>query len=245
MDPTPGLAVFPSTHWSIVAAAAADDTPGSTLALGELLRRYRSPLVTHIRFRFGAPQDDAEDFVHSFIEQKVLRRHLLGQARQGRGKFRAFLLEVLDNFVRDQFRRQNRQKRKGETVPLDGLSEQESAQLRTEATARFDRHWARTVIEEAVERMRRECACKNRANLWEVFEARLLRPLFEGVKPPRYDDLVRQFGFRSPAEAANLLITAKRMFRRNLISVVGEYVEGTEDVEAELRELQAIVTRGP
>jgi RNA polymerase sigma-70 factor (ECF subfamily) len=119
---TQAPAGFPSTHWSIVAAAVASDTPASAGALAELLRRYRSPLVAHVCFRFHTSSDEAEDLVHSFIEQKVLQRELLHRANPRRGKFRTFLLESLDNFVRDQFRRQNRQKRKAETIPLEELT---------------------------------------------------------------------------------------------------------------------------
>ena len=103
----------------------------------------------------------------------------------------------------------------------------------------------RTVIEQALERMKKECNAKDRANVWGVFEVRLLRPVFEGSPPPHYRELVRQFGFRSPIEAANVLTTAKRMFRRNLRSVVEEYVADPRDIEHELRELRAIVARAP
>jgi hypothetical protein len=105
--------------------------------------------------------------------------------------------------------------------------------------------WARTVIEEAVGRTKQECATKNRCDIWEVFSARLLRPLFDGAEPPDYEALVRQFHFQSPTEAANVLTTAKRMFRRNLEAVVGEYAEAPADIGEELRELQAIVARAP
>ena len=113
---TPGA--FPSTHWSIVAEATAAGTPESARALSELLRRYRSPLLAHVGLRFGTTVEDGEDLVRSFIEKKVLQKELVQQANQRQGKFRTFLLESLDNFVRDQFRRQQRQKRRAEPVPL-------------------------------------------------------------------------------------------------------------------------------
>lgn len=245
MNQTQTSGAFPSTHWSIVAKAAAASTPENARALSELLRRYRSPLVAHVGLRFPATFEDAEDLVHSFIEKKVLQKDLIQQANQQRGRFRTFLLESLDNFVRDQFRRQQRQKRKAETVPLHELADQEHPQLGSDATESFDRNWVRAVIEQALERMKKECHVKGRANLWDVFEARLLRPVFEGSPPPHYRQLIQQFGFRSPIEAGNMLTTAKRMFHRNLRSVVGEYVVDPRDIEQELRELQAIAARAP
>jgi DNA-binding GntR family transcriptional regulator len=101
------------------------------------------------------------------------------------------------------------------------------------------------VIQEAIVRMKQECREKNRSDLWGVFDTRLLGPILHGSERPHYEDLVRQFGFRSPIDAANVLTTAKRMFRRNLTSVVAEYVEDPRDIEPELLELQAILARDP
>jgi hypothetical protein len=61
-------------------------------------------------------------------------------------------------------------------------------------------------------------------------------------EPVPLAELVRRFGV-SADQASNLLATAKRMFARNLRQVVGEYAEGDEDVEDEIRTLRGILAR--
>ena len=58
-----------------------------------------------------------------------------------------------------------------------------------------------------------------------------------------YEELVAKFGLRSPSEASNLLITAKRMFARVLREVVRETVADEAEVETEIMELKRILSR--
>ena len=66
---------------------------------------------------------------------------------------------------------------------------------------------------------------------------RILLPIMEGAEPAAYADLVRQYGFQSPAQASNVLISAKRMFARLLREVISEYAFSEEEVESEIQEL--------
>lgn len=70
----------------------------------------------------------------------------------------------------------------------------------------------------------------------------MVLPALERVDPVSYEDLVKTFGFTSPAQASNALITAKRMSARLLQDVVVETVEKASDVEAEIRELREILS---
>jgi hypothetical protein len=110
-----------------------------------------------------------------------------------------------------------------------------------DASSAFDVAWAKGVIAQAVEGMRQECEHPDKNRTWRVFELRTLKPLFDGVEPVAYEEIAAQCGFRSPLEAANALVTAKRMFARVLKSIVEEYADGA-DVELELRELRAILS---
>ena len=93
----------------------------------------------------------------------------------------------------------------------------------------------------AVERMRSECAEKGRSDLWEVFSCRVLEPALEQAPIPSYEVLVQRFGFQSPSQASNLLITAKRMFHRALADTVRDTVADESQVEEEIRDLKAIL----
>jgi hypothetical protein len=55
---------------------------------------------------------------------------------------------------------------------------------------------------------------------------------------------VEKFGFRSPTEASNALVTAKRMFVRALRAVVAEYARDENGIDREIEELRAILSRG-
>jgi hypothetical protein len=55
--------------------------------------------------------------------------------------------------------------------------------------------------------------------------------------------VVVRFGFKSPTEASNALVTAKRMFVRALRSVVAEYATDEAGINGEIEELRAILSR--
>ena len=80
-----------------------------------------------------------------------------------------------------------------------------------------------------------------RADVWGVFQCRLLDPSLQGTAPVDYEELVARFGLQSPSQASNVLVTAKRTFARALRSVVGEYALGDDEIDAEIRELREIL----
>ena len=88
--------------------------------------------------------------------------------------------------------------------------------------------WARTVLAETVRRM--EADCRNpagdqprRSYIWEMFRIRLLAPIFDDVAPVPYEQLIERFGLRSPTDASNMLLSAKRIFKMHLNNVIKEY----------------------
>ena len=108
----------------------------------------------------------------------------------------------------------------------------------------FDVAWARELLGEVLRRMEAECDGARRREIWGVFESRILRPILDNAATLPYEQLVKRFGFRSPTQAANALVTAKRMFARTLRTVVSEYALGEQAVESEIRDLQHILARG-
>ena len=91
--------------------------------------------------------------------------------------------------------------------------------------------------------MRAECQEKGRADLWELFECRVMAPALDGCDPPPYLQLVQRFGFQSAAQASNALVTAKRQFERNLAAVIAETerVTSEKDIQAEIADLCEIL----
>lgn len=228
---------FPPTEWELVAKAGGKSDP-SRVALSELLRRYWPALRAHLVDYKRVPLDRAEDLLQGFVADKILQRGLLALADRRRGRFRTFLLTALDRYVVSQYRRDTAEKR-GAPVGLGDAGQLAVADATDPASSRaWDEAWARQVIAEAISRMKSECEAAGRHDLWGIFEDRVVKPALEDRAPAPYGEVLDRYGFLSPSQAANALITARRRFVRILRSVVAEYVDGDEEVEAEIAELR-------
>ncbi len=238
------LATLPPTRWSVVARAGDRERETWTAALEAITRLYRPVLVRHLIFRLRVSPDRAEDLVQTFLAEKLLGQNVLRQASPQKGRFRSFLLKVFSNFALSQMRQQQAHKRRPsspDAVRVDDLPELASGEAPLSDS--FDALWARQVLARTVERLREECQSKERQILWDVLEVRILGPIFSDTPLMPYEELVAKFGLRSPSEASNLLITAKRMFARVLREVVRETVADDAEVEAEIMELKRILSR--
>jgi hypothetical protein len=152
-------------------------------------------------------------------------------------------LTALDRFVLNQIRDAGAKKRapgSGAHIAGDDWADCLACECPSASQA-YDIAWARDVIEQAVTEMREECENSGRRDVWGVFESRLLKPTLEGTEPPGYQQLIEQFGFRTPSEASNVLVTAKRMYVRTLRGVIGQYACDKEEIDAEIAELHTIL----
>ena len=235
------LEPFPATHWTLVASAGRDG-PSRRQALTELLRRYLGPMKTHLVVRLKLDADQADDLLQGFLASQVLERHLIRGAQRNKGRFRSFLLVALHRYIANQFRDQRAQKR----APMGGrLVSLEISPLSRERgpSEAFDLAWAKEVLQRALRRMKEDCDTFRRPELWGVFEQRIVRPILDGSPAAAHVDLVRQFRLASPEQAANLLITAKRMFARCLRSVVGEYEPDNKRIDTEIADLRRLLAK--
>ena len=120
-----GRITFPPTHWSVVGAFAQEHgtlPPQARAALEGLCRNYWPPLYNFVRRR-GYDSPDAQDLVQGFFAF-LLESDAYARADRARGKFRAFLLTSLKNYLADERDRQGRLKRGGgqRIVPMDDAS---------------------------------------------------------------------------------------------------------------------------
>lgn len=235
---------FPTTHWSLVRqAGTADGGAQQSEALSQLLRQYLPALRAHVLSRWRVDGHRADDLVQGFVCERVLDRALVGRAKEERGRFRNFLMTALDRYVLDELAREQAQVRSPgtPTVPLEAAAG--VPDTRSDPSASFDVEWARQVLGRALDLMRQECDAAGRADVWELFHARVLAPLLEHATPVPYEELVGRLRLRSPAQAHHTLTTAKRMFVRLLKAVVAEY-EVDADVDQEIADLERILS-GP
>ncbi|MBC8874645.1 MAG: sigma-70 family RNA polymerase sigma factor [Planctomycetes bacterium] len=234
---------FPTTSWSLVALAGKEADQAAREALGQLLARYLPALRAHLVCSKRIAPDRADDVVQDFVAKKILERDLIARADRDLGKFRTFLLTALDRFLLNQIRDAGAKKRAaGEGS--EALGERAEWVLSDSGPSdAFDVEWARGVLAEAVGRMRDHCESSDRMEVWGIFELRILAPIVQGTEPADYRELVKRFGLRSPSQASNVLMTAKRMYERVLRSVVAEYARDEREIDEEIGELRGILAR--
>jgi len=236
---------FPTTRWSLVDVIRRGDARATREALEELLGRYLPALRAHVVYRRRIAPHEADDLVQEFIASRVLEKDLIAGADRNRGRFRSYLLKALDRFLIDWVRQARAKKRspgEGAIVPLD--DQDQSIEWQETPSDVFHATWARGVVAEALRRVRSQCESSRRPELWAILECRLLDPILKGTQPADYEQLVERFDLKSPAQASNLLITARRMCARALRSVVAEYAEDEQEIESEITELREILAKG-
>jgi RNA polymerase sigma-70 factor (ECF subfamily) len=231
VDEADRLTPFPSTNWSLVGRAGAGGSDAQRKALGALLQRYLPALRAYLLVTKRIPRDRVEDLLQGFILDKIVEQNLIAYAEQRKGKFRSYLLVALNRYLIDEARRDGALKRspgQGNLVNLADQGEPVSADI----------GWARQLIAEAAQRMQAECQSRGRQDLWQLFKGRVLAAHSTEAESAPSSQLTQAMPPPTPSEAANLLITAKRMFTRNLRSVIAEYVEDEQMVDEELCDLK-------
>jgi len=239
-DPNP-LGAFPATRWSLVALAGHDEGPRREI-LGEFLKQYLPALRAHLVLDKKIKPELAEDLLQGFLCDKVVQDGLIAKAVREKGRFRWFLRTALDNYIVGVIRKETAQKRAPEHAELS-LPDGQATAADAQPSDQLDVAWAKQVIQSAIERMETECkASKGRPDVWSVFESRVLVPL-DGAEPVPYPELVERLGLASPAQAMNILITAKRMYERNLRAVIAEYLSDPGEIDREIQDLAQILSK--
>ncbi|MCL4786623.1 MAG: hypothetical protein KJ070_07485 [Verrucomicrobia bacterium] len=240
-------APFPATRWTWVDEASQDDEARRLAALEAWLRRYCPAMKAYLIGQFRLSEADTEDCLQDFVMDKVIRRGLLGKADRERGRFRTFLCQSLNHFIIDRLRQQQARKRapNHEAIPLESVPETELHGAMTASGEQFDQLFFREAIHETLRRMKQRCAETNRVVLWQLFEDRVLNQALDGTQPVPYDRLVPLLNLDTSLQAANLVITAKRMFVRTLRSVIRDYAASDEELNGELKALERFLDRAP
>jgi DNA-directed RNA polymerase specialized sigma24 family protein len=232
-EPSAG-SIFPRTDWAELSKAAdAEQAP-----LDRLIRLYWQPLKIFLVATFPTMSGQADELLQDFAGDKLLREGWLKKADQARGRFRDFLKTSLRNFVLDRLSKAHV---KNPPLSLDEL-EQEIPESPA-STEAFDLAWTRAVLAETLRRMEADCKKPGkdqprRSQIWELFRIRLLEPLFNDAPQMPYDQLVERFGLKSPLEASNTLLSAKRIFKAHLDQVIQDYAGRDAATELEVQALK-------
>lgn len=227
------------TNWALIFDAAHGDPAPQNAAVAKLVRRYWPAVYAYVR-RAGRDVHEASDLTQGFICDVILGRAMFSHADPKRGRFRTLLLTALGNYLRERHRHETREKRSDgvKPLPLDGA---ELAATATEWTSSpehaFCAQWNATIIRDVLERVREHCLKSGLEAHWEVFEARVVRPMLLNEPRMPYARLVDRLELADAAQAANMMITVKRRFVHALVREVASTVSDPMQVEEELREL--------
>jgi RNA polymerase sigma-70 factor (ECF subfamily) len=145
---------LPETLWTEVLSARGTDPERARAALSRLIERYWKPVYFFVRRR-GAAVERAKDQTQAFFLD-LLERSALDRVDPARGRFRAWLLTCLRNFLADQADRDGAAKRGGGAVlfSLEGAETEYLRDLPSEGPGPeevFHRKWAMDLLREAVE----------------------------------------------------------------------------------------------
>jgi len=233
---------FPATHWTAIGDAADPDWAAARTALGRLVEVYRPALRAYLLAIKRIDASHADDLLQDFISTKFLEADLAATAKRGKGRFRTFLLTCLDRFLASEYRRLNTRKRGGGPArQVDAGILDLCCSTTPDPAHAFELAWARELLREVTRRMQAHCEETHQPAVWGIFECRILRPILEAESPVEYSRLARQFGLRSPMQAANALLTARRMFQRLLRETVAEYARSEAEIPDEIEDLHAIL----
>jgi RNA polymerase sigma-70 factor (ECF subfamily) len=235
-----GRSRFPTTSWTLVVAAGDPQRKEARAALVSLCEAYWYPLYAFLRRR-GYPAEQAQDLTQEFFV-RVLEGRYLDRADPGKGRFRSFILTSLKFFVSDVEDRDRAQKRGGGAVlPLElssgeGRYQREPAHEETPERI-FERRWALSVIDRAVERLRADFVHHGSPDHFERLKVFLL-----GRSEAPYAMLAREMNTSEGALKVAIHRLRKRyreLFRQEIVDTVADPAE----VDSELRFLSEVLTR--
>jgi len=226
--------VFATTHWSVVLAAGRDQSDPAQRALETLCRGYWYPIYVYVR-RKGYGPDDAQDLTQEFFAQ-LIKKEQLRLADREKGKFRTFLLAMLDYFLLREWNRAHRQKRGGEFtfISMDQQTPEQRYQIEPADNdtpdKRFLRQWALTVLQQALNELGRECHAHGKGPFFEEVRS-LLSGESDGLAYP-------EIGRRLAMSEGALRVAVHRLRQRYgelLRNEIAQTVSTPEEVDEEVR----------
>jgi RNA polymerase sigma-70 factor (ECF subfamily) len=229
-------AAFVTTQWTRVLEARGD-SPEAKAALSDLCAAYYAPVFAFIR-RDAPNEDAARDLTQEFFA-RLLARQGIATVDPQRGRFRSFLLGAVKHFLADMREHAHRLKR-GAGQPLEsiesGTDTSPGLQLADPNAPgpdrEFDRKWALTLLDRALNALAREHEGFGKA---EHFDA--LKPWLTGdTENISQAEAAARLGLNEGAVKV-AIHRLRRRFREVIKNEIGRTVSDRAQVDAELRYL--------
>jgi len=223
---------FGTTQWSVVLRAG----QGAEEALLRLCQVYWRPLYAFVRRR-GQPVHEAQDLTQSFFAH-ILEHHALATVAPSKGRFRSFLLVSLKHFLDNEWHKARTQKRGGgqSLVSWEELKDgdRESFEPHDEATPErvFNRRWALTLLELAIQQLHKEYMAARKAELFE----KLKEYLTAGAAEKTYQELAAELNI-SPGAVKVAVHRLRRRFGDLVRLQISKTVANPDEIDEEIRQL--------
>ncbi len=223
---------FPTTRWSVVLDVAQGST-GPHKALHELCELYWRPLYAFLR-RGGHSPADAEDTVQGFLTS-LLEGPAIAGVQRDRGRFRAYLLGALRNYVGKERTRARALKRGGDQVRVPWTIDREDAESALEIPddrtpeGAYAYAWAMEILARARTKLGERYRDEGRFDLFTALE-----PFLGSAEAPAYRDIAATLEMTE----ANARVAVHRMrarFRGSLRDEVAETVATEAEIDDEIR----------
>lgn len=225
---------FPSTLGDLLSRARDASEEVRRAGLEELCRRYWKPVYFYYRLAWRKSNEDAKDLAQAFFAW-LLEGEALAKYAFDKGGFRAYLKTLLKRFVQHEDQARQRLKRGGaaRVLELDGEADWVRTALSDpraqDPEAAFDLAWRKTLLGEAVERVRRRMAEGDRAMKFKVFEAHDLCP---PEARPLSAALAERFGLKE-GDVRRYLFEVRHEIRAEIRADLERVSSGPEELEEE------------
>ena len=221
-------------------AAGEGDSAPSQRALETLCSAYWYPIYVYVR-RKGHGPDEAQDLTQEFFAQLIAKEHLR-LADRDKGRFRTFLLAMLDYFLAREWSRAHRQKRGGQFkfVSLNQGSPEDRYRLEPAdgdtPEKKFERQWALTILKQAMTALETECVAEGKGTLF-----REVKNLLSGERAgSAYAEIARRLEMTEGAARVAVHRLRQRygeLLRAEIAQTVGSDAEVDEEMRYLLRVL--------
>ena len=216
--------------------SARGDSSGARESLAKLCETYWYPLYAFVR-RQGMGEHDAQDLTQEFFA-RLLEKDWLDAVERERGRFRSWLLASMKHFLANEWDRANRLKRGGGQPALSLDAQTAEARYTLEpadpvtADRIFERRWALTLLEQVLERLRREFDTAGKGTLFDELKAAL-----SGGKVD-YSGIAHRLNLNEGA--VRVAVHRLRLRYRDLLRAeIAETVATEEEVDGEVQHLFA------
>ncbi len=233
-------AAFVTTRWGLVVAAGVQRDPGWAEAIRWLCEQYWFPIYAYAR-RHGKDPHEAEDLTQGFFAE-LLTRNTLAGANENRGTFRTFLLTSFNQFIRNQWNKEHRQKRSGDAVFVALHEVQAEAHFQNQFTDpstpehAFDRAWILSVIERVMTVLHKECDADGKDGRFAV-----LKDFLEAERADTsYAEAARLIHITVPA-LRMLIYRLRQRFREMMTHEIRQTVVSDSEVRPELSHLLKVL----